>query len=107
MSETTDASTRFITVREVAAQLAVSVPTVHVYIRRGIIPAHKFGDVRTLFVTPYRRSRWICRKTACTVGSKMPPTRLMRLWHGDVVRIPRNEFEAWFESTRTDKPATL
>jgi excisionase family DNA binding protein len=38
-------SPEFITTTEAAQALMVRVPTIHVYIRRGIIPAFKFGDV--------------------------------------------------------------
>jgi excisionase family DNA binding protein len=42
---TTSTESRFITTAEAAETLMVRVPTIHVYIRRGIIPAYKFGDV--------------------------------------------------------------
>jgi len=44
-TDTINAPNRYITTAEVADLLAISVPTVHVYIRKGIIPARRFGDV--------------------------------------------------------------
>lgn len=61
MTTTSPNLSRFITTKEAAEVLSVGVPTVHVYIRKGIIPAHKFSDT---------------------------------------VRIPRDEFFTWLESTR-------
>jgi excisionase family DNA binding protein len=41
----TPTGAEFITPNEAAEVLAIKVATVHVYIRKGIIPAHRFGDV--------------------------------------------------------------
>ena len=62
-SMTTNSSnqSQLITAAEAAKSLMVRVPTIHVYIRKGIIPAFKFGDT---------------------------------------VRIPRDEFYQWLETTR-------
>jgi excisionase family DNA binding protein len=66
MTITKPNNSRFITTAEAAEVLSVRVPTIHVYIRCGIIPAYKFGDV---------------------------------------VRIPRDEFVTWLESTRVSPKA--